>query len=133
MAFSLFGTKKDKKETKSKAADRQAVQPIATKTDSNASLNTAALASLPVIKGAFISEKASRLKEVNQYVFRVADSVSKGEIAKQIEHLYGVTVTGVQIVRLPGKPKQIGRHQVKTAPVRKAIVRLVAGQTINQL
>ena len=45
-----------------------------------------------VLKSFYISEKASDLLGINQYVFKVYDSTTKNEIKKQVENLFNVKV-----------------------------------------
>lgn len=85
-----------------------------------------------VLRGTHISEKASLLMGMNQYVFKVSDKATKPEIRKQIERLYRVKVENIRIVRLPGKMKQIGRHKGFRTGARKAIIRLAEGNVIEQ-
>jgi large subunit ribosomal protein L23 len=50
-----------------------------------------------------ITEKNTRLGELNKYVFEVAMSTNKIEVKKAIEEVFGVVVKDVNIVNVRGK------------------------------
>ncbi|HEX3432421.1 MAG TPA: 50S ribosomal protein L23 [Rhizomicrobium sp.] len=84
-----------------------------------------------VILSPVITEKATKLSEVNQVVFRVADDATKPDIAKAVETLFRVKVKSVNTIRQKGKPKTFrGRPFVKS-DTKKAIVTLVEGYQID--
>ena len=85
-----------------------------------------------VLKSFYISEKASDLLGINQYVFKVYDSTTKNEIKKQVENLFNVKVKHVRIINLPKKRRDIGKHPGFKAGFRKAIVALKDGYSIEQ-
>ncbi|MDO6683630.1 MULTISPECIES: 50S ribosomal protein L23 [unclassified Oceanobacter] len=79
-----------------------------------------------------ISEKATWVAEKHgQYVFRVAPDATKPEIKQAVEALFEVKVQSVQVVNIKGKTKRTARGMGKRNDVRKAYVRLVAGQDID--
>ena len=84
-----------------------------------------------VVLGPVITEKATRLSEHNQYAFRVALDASKPQIRKAIESLFGVKVTGVNTVRVKGKTKRFRGSIGRRSDVKKAIVTLAEGQSID--
>jgi large subunit ribosomal protein L23 len=86
-----------------------------------------------VIKTPHVTEKASNLSQANQYVFVVAAKSTKQEVAKAISGYYGVTVTGVNVINVPGKKRRRGRGIVVEPGYRKAIVSIKKGQTIEVL
>lgn len=84
-----------------------------------------------VILAPVITEKATKLSEANQVVFRVAQDATKPDIAKAVERLFKVKVKAVNTVRQKGKPKTFrGRPFVKS-DFKKAIVTLVEGYQID--
>jgi len=85
-----------------------------------------------VLKGFYISEKASGLNAFNQYVFKVFDNTTKNEVKKQVEKSYGVKVKGVKMINLPRKTRTVGRHAGFKKGFKKAIVVLQKGYTIEQ-
>lgn len=84
------------------------------------------------LKGFYISEKASISASKGQYVFKVSKTATKNEVKKQVEKDYGVKVKAVRMTNLPKKTRQVGRYVGTTSGVRKAIVVLEEGQTIEQ-
>lgn len=84
-----------------------------------------------VILAPVITEKATKLSEVNQVVFRVAQTATKPDIAKAVESLFKVKVKAVNTIRQKGKPKTFrGRPFVKSDS-KKAVVTLVEGYQID--
>ena len=84
-----------------------------------------------VILSPVITEKATKLSEANQVVFRVAQTATKPDIAKAVENLFKVKVKAVNTIRQKGKPKTFrGRPFVKSDS-KKAIVTLVEGYQID--
>lgn len=78
-----------------------------------------------------ITEKAAILAEKGTYVFEVAKNTNKIEIAKAIKALYNVTPVRVNIVNLPATRVFVrGKNGVKSG-VRKALVTLKKGETIE--
>lgn len=85
-----------------------------------------------VLLAPHISEKATLVADKSsQYVFRVAADATKPEIKKAVESLFEVKVHSVQTVNIKGKTKRTARGMGKRNDVRKAYVRLVAGQDID--
>jgi large subunit ribosomal protein L23 len=84
-----------------------------------------------IIRAPLITEKATGLSEQNQVVFRVAIDASKPEIKAAVEGLFGVKVLGVNTLVQKGKTKRTkGRVGVRS-DVKKAFVKLEAGQSID--
>ena len=84
-----------------------------------------------IIRSPLVTEKATRLTEQGQTVFRVAIGASKPEIKAAIEGLFGVKVLAVNTLVLKGKRKRFkGRPGVRS-DMKKAYVRLAEGQTID--
>jgi len=85
-----------------------------------------------VLLGAHISEKASVLgDQANCVTFKVARDATRPEIRKAVEKLYGVDVTGVNVVNVKGKVKRSIRGIRKQPGWRKAYVTLKDGQDID--
>ena len=60
---------------------------------------------MSTLKKPIVTEKATGLNEKGQYVFEVERTANKVQIKKDIELLYGVTVTGISTMRTNGKIK----------------------------
>jgi large subunit ribosomal protein L23 len=80
-----------------------------------------------------ITEKATKLAEKNQYVFRVEKKANKNEIKKEIENLYKVKVIDVKIINVPAKERRFGRISGWKKGFKKAIVKIKEGQKIEVL
>ena len=78
-----------------------------------------------------ITEKATLLSEQNKVVFQVAADASKDEIAAAVEALFKVNVTKVNTLNVKGKTKRFRGIKGKRADVKKAIVTLADGQSID--
>ena len=78
-----------------------------------------------------ITEKATLLSEQNKVVFRVSADASKDEIAAAVEELFKVKVTKVNTLVTKGKTKRFKGIMGRRIDVKKAIVTLAEGQTID--
>ena len=78
-----------------------------------------------------ITEKATLLTEQNKVVFRVADDATKDEIAAAVEELFKVKVVKVNTLIAKGKTKRFRGIAGQRSDVKKAIVTLQEGQTID--
>jgi large subunit ribosomal protein L23 len=77
-----------------------------------------------------ISEKAGMLSTLGKYVFEVTKNATAPEVKKEIEKVYKVKVASVNIIKLPGKKRRIGRTMGKTSSRKKAVLTLVPGHSI---
>ena len=57
---------------------------------------------MSTLKKPIVTEKATALNEKGQYAFEVERNANKVQIKKEIEALYGVTVTGISTIRTNG-------------------------------
>ena len=78
-----------------------------------------------------ITEKATLLSEQNKVVFQVAKDATKTEIAAAVEELFKVRVAKVNTLNVKGKTKRFRGHLGRRSDVKKAIVTLQEGQTID--
>jgi large subunit ribosomal protein L23 len=84
-----------------------------------------------VIIAPVITEKATAVSESNQVVFKVRRDATKPEIKAAIEQLFGVKVLAVNTILRKGKTKIFRGVRGKQQDVKKAIVRLAEGDTID--
>ena len=84
-----------------------------------------------VIVAPHITEKATLLSEHNAVVFRVANDASKPQIKAAVEAIFGVTVTGVNTLVQKGKTKKWKGAPYQRSDMKKAIVTLADGQSID--
>jgi large subunit ribosomal protein L23 len=84
-----------------------------------------------IIRSPVITEKATMLSERNTVVFRVAIDATKPEIKAAVEGLFGVLVDGVNTLVAKGKTKKFRGRPGRRSDVKKAYVKLAAGQSID--
>ena len=84
-----------------------------------------------VIRSPLITEKATMLSEHGQFVFRVAPDANKREIKAAVEGLFGVTVLAVNTLVQKGKTKRFKGRPGQRSDMKKAFVKLAAGQSID--
>ena len=84
-----------------------------------------------VIVAPHITEKATLLSEQNAVVFKVANKATKPQIKAAVEALFGVSVTGVNTIVQKGKTKRWKGAPYRRSDVKKAIVTLREGQSID--
>lgn len=78
-----------------------------------------------------LTEKAARLKEANKVVFEVALGANKIQIRHAVETLFNVKVVDVNTLVQRGKPKRLGRQDLKRPNWKKAVVTLREGDDIQ--
>ncbi len=84
-----------------------------------------------LLKKPHITERSNMLAQQGQYVFEVRPNATKIEIAKAVAALYKVKVTRVNIAKSPRKARRVGRHQGFKSGLKKAIVSLKKGDSID--
>ena len=84
-----------------------------------------------VIKRPLITEKATKGLDVNQYTFEVDPRAAKPDIKAAIEKMFDVRVIGVSTMNPPRRTRRVGRFSGKRAQVKKAVVRLAEGSSIQ--
>jgi len=147
--MAIFGKKEEAVEAKKPAAKKTApTKAVATKTPAASSMQDLyseggkKSADKPESKRQYdqayrwivkplVTEKASLLNALNQYVFAVAKEANKIEVAKAIESIYGVKPVAVNISRVSGKVVRFGRIKGKRKDWKKAVVTLPAGKSIK--
>ena len=74
-----------------------------------------------------ISEASMDLMAQRKYVFKVAKTADKAEIAAAVEAMFpGTKVASVNVINMKRKPKRMGVHYGYTSAWKKAIVTLKA-------
>jgi large subunit ribosomal protein L23 len=84
-----------------------------------------------VILSPVVTEKATAASEKNKVVFKVRLDATKTEIKSAVEKLFEVKVTRVNTLTRKGKNKVFRGRPGKQGDVKKAIVTLAEGQTID--
>ena len=84
-----------------------------------------------IVLAPHITEKSTMLSEANAVVFKVAPKATKPEIKAAVEALFGVSVKNVNTIVSKGKSKRWKGAPYRRSDVKKAIVTLVEGQSID--
>jgi len=84
-----------------------------------------------IIRAPVITEKATMGSEHNQVTFKVPLDASKPEIKAAVEGVFGVKVTAVNTLITKGKVKRFRGRVGQRSDVKKAIVTLAEGNTID--
>ncbi len=78
-----------------------------------------------------ITEKTSLVSENNQVVFQVQNSANKKEIKEAVEALFGVSVVAVNTLVTKGKTKRFRGTPGRRKDIKKAVVTLKDGDSID--
>ncbi|MCY4030804.1 MAG: 50S ribosomal protein L23 [Hyphomicrobiales bacterium] len=84
-----------------------------------------------IIRAPLVTERSTAAGEHNQIVFLVALHASKPMVKESIEKLFGVKVKAVNTLRRKGKTKRFRGLPGKRKDVKKAIVTLEEGHSID--
>ncbi|MFO1254307.1 MAG: 50S ribosomal protein L23 [Sphingomonadaceae bacterium] len=84
-----------------------------------------------VIVAPHITEKATLASENNAVVFKVVESATKPQIKAAVEALFDVKVVSVNTLTQKGKTKRWKGKPYRRSDVKKAVVRLAEGQSID--
>jgi len=78
-----------------------------------------------------ITEKATNMSEQNKIVFKVPLKANKNNLKKNIEKIFKVNVTKINIINKKPKIKITRGRKVKVSGFKKAIVTIKKGQNID--
>lgn len=84
-----------------------------------------------VITSPIITEKSTMISEQNKFVFKVPLNATKPQIKEAVESLFKVNVVSVNTMVNKGKTKFFRGQPGKRSDVKKAIVTLKEGQSID--
>lgn len=85
-----------------------------------------------IIRTPIITEKAGDAKDQqNKITFSVDPRANKVEIKRAVEEAFKVSVDRVNVIKVKGKVKRLGRSFGKRADWKKAVVTLKEGSTIE--
>ena len=84
-----------------------------------------------VIVSPVITEKSTALSEHNKVVFKVRPDATKPQIKEAVERLFDVKVKSVNTLVTKGKVKMFRGTRGQRSDVKKAVVTLEEGQTID--
>ena len=84
-----------------------------------------------VLLAPVVTEKAYAQIDNNKYSFRVHPDAHKTQVRQAVEQLFDVKVERVNISKVQPKPKRRGLHKGTKPGLKKAIVQLRAGDSIE--
>ncbi|MBR3523786.1 MAG: 50S ribosomal protein L23 [Bacilli bacterium] len=84
-----------------------------------------------IIKAPIVTEKSASLNENNTVVLSVDPKANKTQIKQAVEKVFNVKVESVNTINMPTKKKRVGRYAGRTNKVKKAIVKLAEGSSIE--
>ena len=78
-----------------------------------------------------VTEKSTNLSEQNKIVFKVPTGANKVNLKKNIEKIFKVNVTKINIINKQNRIKITRGKKVKVSGFKKAIITLKKGQSID--
>ena len=78
-----------------------------------------------------ITEKSTNMSEQNKIVFKVSSKANKNNLKKNIEKIFKVNVTKVNIINKQNRTKIARGKKIKVQGYKKAIITLKKGQSID--
>jgi large subunit ribosomal protein L23 len=84
-----------------------------------------------ILRRPLVTEKNAALQASGKYVFEVDRRANKIQVKDAVEKAFNVTVTGVNIMNMPGKMKRMGKGMTLTPNWKKAVVTLKPGDKID--
>ena len=78
-----------------------------------------------------VTEKSTNLSELNKIVFKVPDGANKKNLKKNIEKIFKVNVTKINIINKQNRIKITRGKKVRVSGFKKAIITLKKGQSID--
>ena len=79
----------------------------------------------------FVTEKSTSLSDQNKIVFKVPNKANKINLKKNIEKIFKVNVTKINIINKQPRKKIVKGKKVKLMGFKKAIITLKKGQNID--
>ena len=84
-----------------------------------------------IIKAPIITEKTNDLAQNNVITFSVDVKANKTQIKQAVENIFNVKVESVNTIIVKPRKKRVGRYVGKTNKVKKAIIKLKEGSSIE--
>lgn len=84
-----------------------------------------------VIERPVVTEKTTVMSEQNKIVFKVNANADKAQIKAAVEQIFGVKVVKVNTINIEGKTKRFRGKPGKRSDLRKAVVTLAAGESVD--
>ena len=86
---------------------------------------------LKVIKAPIITEKTAQMADKNTVVFSVDTKANKTQIKQAVEKIFDVKVESVNTINTKPKKRRVGKYTGTASRVKKAIVKLKEGSSIE--
>ena len=84
-----------------------------------------------VLQRPVITEKSTAASEHNKVTFKISPTATKNDVKAAVEAIFKVSVLKVNTIKTEGKVKKFKGRDGQRSDVRKAIVTLAAGQSID--
>ena len=78
-----------------------------------------------------VTEKSTNLSEQNKIVFKVPTGANKTNLKKNIEKIFKVNVTKINIINKQNRTKITKGKKIRVSGFKKAIITLKKGQSID--
>ena len=78
-----------------------------------------------------VTEKSTNMSEQNKVVFKVPTNANKKNLKKNIEKIFKVNVTKINIIKKRSRIKLSRNKKIKISGFKKAIITLKKGQSID--
>ena len=78
-----------------------------------------------------VTEKSTNLSEQNKIIFKVPNKTNKINLKKNIEKIFKVNVTKINIINKQNRTKLTRGRKIKVSGFKKAIITLKKGQSID--
>ena len=78
-----------------------------------------------------VTEKSTNLSEQNKIIFKVPNGANKVNLKKNIEKIFKVNVTKINIINKQNRKKITRGKKIKVPGYKKAIITLKKGQSID--
>ena len=78
-----------------------------------------------------VTEKSTNLSDQNKIIFKVPNKTNKINLKKNIEKIFKVNVTKINIINKQPRKKIVKGKKVKVMGYKKAIITLKKGQNID--
>ena len=78
-----------------------------------------------------VTEKSTNLSEQNKIVFKIPNKANKKTVKNNIEKIFKVNVTKINIINKQNRTKVTRGRKIKVSGYKKAIITLKKGQSID--
>lgn len=109
---------------------KEVVKKSQTEKKKNSIVKDASLAWSVLIEP-WITEKTHSAMANNKYTFKVTKIATKKQVKKSIEALYSVEVEKIAITNIHSKKRNYGRYTGTKSAIKKAIITIKNGQSIE--